>query len=309
MSDAQPAVCPLPDLIRIRVGGADRAAFLHNFCTNDVTGLAAGAWCEAFFTNVKARIVAHGLILADDEHHEIWMLPGNEQQLLDHLNRYIITEDVDLQSITADSNTIAVIGPLPGLTAADSSTSGRFGKAGSGTTSVRHLTLTWAEQPVHLLTGSDQNDALLTAVTQDSEAAATVSACSAADFDRLRIQARFPLIGRDLNDHHLAPEAARNPTAISYQKGCYLGQEPIARLDALGQVRRVLAAVELQEETAESDQAADLTSVSLSPEPAVGLAVVSADSIHTGQTVVRLPDGPTCSATIIQPASLTGDES
>ena len=72
-------VYPVPQLVRIRLTGADRVTFLHNFCTNDVKGLSAGQACEAFFVNVKARILAHGYVLAGEDRHEIWMLPGNSR--------------------------------------------------------------------------------------------------------------------------------------------------------------------------------------------------------------------------------------
>ena len=103
----------LPGLIRIRSKGDDRAKFLHNFCTNDINSMQSGTTCEAFFTSAKARIIGHGYILAGEGYHEIWMLPGNESSLLEHLNRYIISEDVTFESMTADHAAMAVIGQIP----------------------------------------------------------------------------------------------------------------------------------------------------------------------------------------------------
>ena len=67
---------------------------------------------------------------------------------------------------------------------------------------------------------------------------------AAALFEQLRIRERFPIINQDISIDNMAPEAERNPSAISYVKGCYLGQEPIARLDAMGHVNRALRCVE-----------------------------------------------------------------
>jgi folate-binding protein YgfZ len=53
----------------------------------------------------------------------------------------------------------------------------------------------------------------------------------------------------DLSDEHLAPEAARTETAISFTKGCYLGQEPIARIDALGHINRELCRLKVESDT------------------------------------------------------------
>ena len=63
-------------------------------------------------------------------------------------------------------------------------------------------------------------------------------------FDILRIEAAMPLFGIDFSDDNLAQEVARTAAAISFKKGCYLGQEPIARLDALGHVNRQLCTIE-----------------------------------------------------------------
>jgi folate-binding protein YgfZ len=77
-----------------------------------------------------------------------------------------------------------------------------------------------------------------------------VSPGGAAAFHACRIESGFPLYGLDLSDKNLAQEAARTERAISLTKGCYLGQEPIARLDALGHVNRELRALRLASEPA-----------------------------------------------------------
>ena len=65
-------------------------------------------------------------------------------------------------------------------------------------------------------------------------------------FHALRIQAGFPLYGIDITEDNLAQEVARTKQAINFQKGCYLGQEPIARIDALGHVNRELRTIKLE---------------------------------------------------------------
>lgn len=292
-------VIPLPQLIRIRSTGTDRVKFLHNFCTNDINGLVVGTSCEAFFTNVKARILAHGFILAGEDHHEIWMLPGDEDLLLSHLNRYIITEDACFESLTAGLAAMAVIGRLPVSLAHDGQR-----ESGSWTddAAVRCLSLHWAGQSLSLFSGPDPNIRSLQASILERGELGTSS-----DFERLRIRERFPLIGTDLNDDHLAPEAARDVSAICYTKGCYLGQEPIARIDAMGRINRALASVELQGESTDSVRAGQLSSFDETQSPTIGLAVVPADNIGSGETIVRTADGVVFSANIFAPRSLNGD--
>jgi tRNA-modifying protein YgfZ len=64
--------------------------------------------------------------------------------------------------------------------------------------------------------------------------------CSHAAYDALRIEAGFPLFGHDITAQNLPQEVSRDSRTISYTKGCYLGQETVARIDALGHVNRNL---------------------------------------------------------------------
>src|SRR5437016_4721935 len=80
----------------ISVSGADRQAFLHNFCTNDIKRLTPGTGCEAFFTNAKGRIVGHGLIYCRENEFQFIGAPAQAARIVDHLNRYVIREDVVL---------------------------------------------------------------------------------------------------------------------------------------------------------------------------------------------------------------------
>src|SRR3954463_2768472 len=84
----------------ISVTGADRHTFLHSFCTNDVKRLVPGASCEAFFTNVKGKIVGHGVIGCRSEEVIIFGPPGQAARIVAHLDRYIIREDVQLADDT-----------------------------------------------------------------------------------------------------------------------------------------------------------------------------------------------------------------
>jgi folate-binding protein YgfZ len=64
-------------------------------------------------------------------------------------------------------------------------------------------------------------------------------------FHMRRIAAGFPLFGSDITEDNLVQEVGRTSLAISFTKGCYLGQEPIARIDAMGHVNRILCRLKL----------------------------------------------------------------
>jgi tRNA-modifying protein YgfZ len=70
--------------------------------------------------------------------------------------------------------------------------------------------------------------------------------CQADAVEAARLEAGFPYFGRDITDENLPQEVNRNQQAISFTKGCYLGQETVARIDALGHVNRLLVGLRFQ---------------------------------------------------------------
>ena len=68
----------------------------------------------------------------------------------------------------------------------------------------------------------------------------------AATFDVLRVEAGTPISGRDVTPNHLPQEVGRDDRAIDFVKGCYLGQETVARLDALGHVNKILKGLRVE---------------------------------------------------------------
>ena len=238
----------LSALSRLIVTGKDRAKYLHNFCTNNIKELHSGKACEAFFCDVKARVIAHGYVLAFDDCLELWMLGGDEVGLLKHLNRYIITEDVTIASATESNATVVAIGAASAKALLFNEQNPGFelqGPLSCARLQIRDrndvvlastaLSVTWAG--TSMLWMATPTDSSLIPLTAETGGAA-------ARFEELRIRERFPIINQDMSIENMAPEAERNSSAISYDKGCYLGQEPIARLDAMGHVNRALRCVE-----------------------------------------------------------------
>ncbi|MEZ6060916.1 MAG: tRNA-modifying protein YgfZ [Planctomycetaceae bacterium] len=247
---------------------------------------AGRARCEAFFVDIKAHVLAHGYVLAGDRFHDVWMLPGDEAALRNHLERYIITEDVVVESLTQGRASFAVPG-------------------------YDHAGIVWRDdvEPLMWRTADDFDDATLMFAEWDGVPVCLVSVGEseanrmwkmltsgtrqATDdvFESLRIRERFPIIGRDLFDSHLAPEAGRNTTAISYTKGCYLGQEPVARIDAMGHVNRQLTRFRIGERLnqVEPANAAEVTSEGIDSEGRrIGLAVIRLAGIVDGKSPVRV---------------------
>lgn len=262
-----------PVFSRLRVTGKDRAKFLHNFCTNNIKSLTAGTACEAFFTDVKARILSHGYVLAFESFHEIWMLPGDAVALAKHLSKYVITEDVSVTDLSTD-NHVVVFSDTPELLAllplhvaaenAEQTLCGELNESDVAQLNATFLRVTWATEPLIFIAGSGEG---ISSVRQTVSTSSGVEVGSN-ELESLRIRERFPVIGQDMSNENLAPEAERNSIAISYTKGCYLGQEPIARLDAMGHVNRALRVVEL--------------SGDCSPQEIIGRSLLTADNAMVG---------------------------
>jgi tRNA-modifying protein YgfZ len=236
------ALFSLTGRTQIEITGADRASFVHNFCTNHIKGLKTGQGCEAFVTSIKGRILFHVLVFAAAESLWIETEPGFGPALLAHLNRYIITEDVLLTDRTEELAQLYLSGAgaeavlqklvptpieLPPISGQGLLRDGlvrrfAFGSApGYSLVVPRTVVDTWRTK-------------LLAAEALEAPTEL---------FEALRIEAGFPKHGVDLTEDHLAQEANRTKLAISFTKGCYLGQEPIARIDALGHVNRSLCGV------------------------------------------------------------------
>ena len=266
----------LARLSRLIVTGKDRAKYLHNFCTNNIKELPSGKACEAFFCDVKARVIAHGYVLAFDDCHEIWMLAGDEPCILKHLNRYIITEDVKIESATETTSAFTAIGSASSQSLLTAVVANKPDNALNPNAAESLL-----EEPLNCIRIASQNGAALpfvavaiciswantpmlwlaTPIAANAVMATESVSLAESQFEQLRMRERFPIINQDMSIENMAPEAERNASAISYVKGCYLGQEPIARLDAMGHVNRSLRCVESNASAAQLMSTSILTEV------------------------------------------------
>ncbi|MBL8849002.1 MAG: folate-binding protein YgfZ [Planctomycetaceae bacterium] len=242
------AMFDVSDSAMIEVTGRDRATFLHSFCTNDIKKLQPGQGCEAFVTNVKGRIVGHVLVFAEDESLWIDGDPGTQAVLLGHLNRYVITEDVEFHDRTGEFARSLVCGPAAvvtlaeqfGVSAARNPMYG--GQHGLILAEFGLRRVPWSVAPAFLFM---HQAAAMTDLVAALRAANVVPA-NGDVLELLRIEAMWPRYGVDLTEDYLAQEAGRTAQAISFTKGCYLGQEPIARLDALGHTNRELRGIRFE---------------------------------------------------------------
>ena len=267
------AVFDVSDRVQIEIAGRDRQTFLHNFCSNDIKKLQPDQGCEAFVTNIKGKVVGHIFVFAEMEALWLESVAGSAATLLPHLERYVITEDVRMVDRSAEFSELLLVGPQAALTLESlGCTLGALARYGNLTAvdatslwrSVRRVD--WFESPTFLISVPVARH--VEAWQRMVEAGCCPAGTDA--FEALRITAGFPLYGQDITEDHLAQEVGRTALAISFTKGCYLGQEPIARIDAMGHVNRLLCRLEF----------------SSGPLPVTGMAVLdkpSADGKPIGQ--------------------------
>lgn len=214
----------LPNHGLIELAGADARGFLHNLCTQDVKNLPVGAMAEAFLTNAKARVIAHIWITPrSDESIWIDMVPGQADKVMQHLNHYLISERVELSDQSKENALIRVVGL----------------NADSGMTPTRRHNLLGVGG-VDFLVATNEADALKQRILDRGAVAGT-----AEDYEILRIEAGVPQYGVDIDENRLAMEVNRAAQAISYTKGCYLGQETIVMARDRGQVNRLLMGLKI----------------------------------------------------------------
>lgn len=235
----------LKDRTFIEVRGADRATFLHNLCTNDIKALAAEQGCEAFFTNVQGKTLCHALLFCDTEAIYISTDPGIASQLIPHLDKYLIREDVQLLDQSDVIQTFLFAGPK-----ASEVMQQRFVHL-NGPCRHTHLKdmpetrvaqVPFAGAESFFFFAPTEKQATMTQLFTDSGA----SQIDGELLEVARIEAEFPSSGRDLTSENLPQEIGRDDVAISFTKGCYLGQETVARIDALGHVNKQLVTLEFE---------------------------------------------------------------
>jgi folate-binding protein YgfZ len=287
---SSPTLFDLAGWTWFRVSGRDAHKFLHNFCTNDIVKLPQTRGCEAFVTNVKARVLGHIFAFeASDEAGgpaiDVFSFPGQEATLLAHLDRYLIREEVTLEGRSEATAMFLVSGEDQ-----DSASTRPFDLQpfetratviGKSRAIARRLDL--LGEPGLLLTCDRENsDHVCDVLCSDGAVLG-----SSEELEARRITAVLPVYGVDVTEDQLAPEVGR-PWAINYTKGCYLGQEPIARIDALGHVNRLLRGLRLSEEIAPPQG-----SLLLAEDKEVGAITSSAPGLAMGYIRSKFADAGT----------------
>jgi folate-binding protein YgfZ len=234
---------------KIELVGPDAASFLHNLSTNDIRGLPSGTGCEIFLTSAKGKVLAFGWVYhlpIASQPLTFWLDVDSAatENAIQHLNKYLISEQVELSDRTTEFAQFYLIGPKARqvLVKATRQDLAEWRELQCG---LIQLSDSLSIQiRFHHRLGVDCFEIICPRAQSDRIAQMLTSAgaemASMETLEILRVEAGVPIYGIDIDEDVLAPEVGRTIQAISYSKGCYLGQETIVRIRDLGHVNRTL---------------------------------------------------------------------
>jgi folate-binding protein YgfZ len=215
----------------LRVVGKDRARFLQGMLSNDVAKLGVGQGCHAVWLTAKGKVLADLGVVADAD--AIWLLcpPGRRGAVMAGLDRFVIADDVRFE--VPEGTPVGVVGPGAAAALGVDLAPWALGEARVAGAELRAFG--WRE------TGLP--GVLLLAPAAAGDVAAELTAGQGATppevAEVLRVEAGVPRFGAEFDEETLVLEAGLDD-CVSYTKGCYVGQETVARQHTRGHVNRGL---------------------------------------------------------------------
>jgi folate-binding protein YgfZ len=243
MSASGLVVIDSPALLEFR--GSDAVRFLNGQLTQDVRRVAGGKTAlPSCVTDAKGRLQFR-VWITESPDGNLWVEgpAGSAEALEARLTRYLIADDVEVSDLTGKFRLVHLVGKSPAPPEdVFARASRRFNTEGADWWYPEGFEL---PLQLHPLSGDE--------------------------LESLRIANGVPLWGRELKEGILPPEAGLDATDISYQKGCYIGQEVISRIKSAGKVNKRLVRVELAADSSPDDlrlldengaEAGEITSIS-----------------------------------------------
>lgn len=234
---------------RLCLLGSDREKFLNGQVTNDVARLPVSGGCYAALVNAKGRMESDLFIYKLSQELLLDFEPGLSALIAARLEKYVVAEDVQIIDVAPHYGLLTIQGPscreavarlIPEVALPESSLSWASFATQSGDGYVmRNARL-----------GSDGYDCFFPMDALEEWAkralAQGIALAGWAAFETVRIEAGIPRFGADMDASNLPPETGIQDRAISYAKGCYIGQEIIARIRTYGQVAKSLRQLRIE---------------------------------------------------------------
>ena len=233
---------------KIEVTGKDRVSFLHNLLTNDIKSLGLGSGCYAALLNAQGRILADMNIYTFANSILLEMEGGLEKKVLVHLEKLHVTEDVHFREVTEEWILLSLQGPR-----AEALVGALIHGPVMVTREFHHTNFQILETPAtlirrsvtgekgfHFLIPKEKGEPIARRILEVGRLYGIRPVGSGA-YEILRIEAGIPRYGIDMDDTVMLPETGLDPLAASETKGCYPGQEVVARIKTYGGLNRKLS--------------------------------------------------------------------
>lgn len=276
------ALCDLSHWGRLQLSGADKIRFLHNQSTNDFQKLQPGQGCDTVFVTSTARTIDLATAYVTDDSVLLSISPNRRQKIMEWLDRYIFPADkVELKDITDSTGMFSLIGPK------SSAILKEYGVP-SDRPYGTHQTIAIADVEVRVCCGSGLRSPGYTVIFDITHAAAlwkTLTNAGAVPlgekcWKQLRIEQGRPAPDRELTEDYNPLEVGLWHD-ISFEKGCYIGQETIARLNTYKGVKQQLWGIKLSGSaepgtivTVGDEKVGTLTSYTETADGSLGLAYI-----------------------------------
>jgi glycine cleavage system T protein len=241
---------------RLLVTGVDRVKFLQGLLTNDVQKLTEGQGLYAAILDPKGRMLSDLKVYAV---HDALLLDLDREvtdKTVEILNRYKMLSKAKLDDLTETTIHLAIYGPMASVLLEK-----QFGSNLPLASEFSCAFPPWREHQIRIIrsyaTGEDGYElvgprdeaALLWKELFESGQNLGIKPIGVEALESLRVETGIPRYGIDMDEHTFPPEAGLEEKAISYTKGCYIGQETIARIKTYGQVHRKLMGFILKEDS------------------------------------------------------------
>ncbi len=232
---------------RLKATGADALDLLNRMSTNAVLDLQPGQGAPTILTTNRGRILDVLGVVNLGDYVLLLTSPGRQQAVIEWLDKYTIMEDLEIADITAETAMLTVLGPTAAQAVQDAigPPAAELSPYHYAAAEVAGHSAVIVNRPQGTLPGFD----VITPPDGLSAAADALSAAGAMPIDgdayeSARISAAVPEYGREMGDAYNPLEAGLIG-GIDFEKGCYIGQEVIARLDTYQKVQKRLVALRL----------------------------------------------------------------
>lgn len=239
----------MSDYAALTLTGSDRVSWLQGMVSNDVRKLTPGNGMYAAVLDVNGKILADLRVLCAEESFILLIWEPLKDKIVAHLNRYLVADDVEIEDSSEQYGMISIQGPHALLLL-----SAIAPHQDAPVHMNSHAPLRIGERDVRVIrsthTGEEGFDLSIerqdaAAIAEELERAGAALSCRWAGLQAeeiLRVEAGLPRYGIDMGEDNLLLETGLDQ-AVSFQKGCYLGQEVIERVHSRGHVNKKLAGI------------------------------------------------------------------